>query len=129
MTDRVAEIRQEAEQAIASAHNTQQLEALRIQYLGRKAELPNLLRSVAQLPPEERAATGKAANQARQALERAIEDRAGHLATAELEQGLRPARVRVTLPAAPLPAVGRLHLTTQTRREIEDVFVGLGFNV
>ncbi|HEY2439183.1 MAG TPA: phenylalanine--tRNA ligase subunit alpha [Solirubrobacteraceae bacterium] len=129
MTERVAQIQQEAQAAIGAAATTDALEDVRVRYLGRKAELPNLLRNVAQLPPEERAATGKAANQARQALERAIEDRAGQLATAELEQRLEQDRLDVTLPADPLPAIGRLHLMTQTRREIEDVFVGLGFNV
>jgi phenylalanyl-tRNA synthetase alpha chain len=129
MTERIAQIQQEAEAAIGSAPTTEALEDVRVRYLGRKAELPNLLRNVAQLPPEERAATGKAANQARQALERAIEARGGQLAAGELEQRLAADRVDVTLPADPLPAIGRLHLMTQTRREIEDVFVGLGFNV
>jgi phenylalanyl-tRNA synthetase alpha chain len=129
MTERIDQIQQEAHAAITAAATTDALEDVRVRYLGRKAELPNLLRNVAQLPPEERAATGKAANQARQALERAIEDRAGQLATAELEQRLQRDRVDVTLPADPLPAIGRLHLMTQTRREIEDVFIGLGFNV
>src|ERR1700761_9371701 len=129
MTDRIAEIQGEPEAAIGAAATTEALEDGRVRYLGRKAELPNLLRNVAQLPAEERAATGKAANQARQSLERAIEDRAGQLATAELEQRLVADRVDVTLPADPLPAIGRLHLMTQTRREIEDVFIGLGFNV
>jgi phenylalanyl-tRNA synthetase alpha chain len=128
-TDRIAEIEREAAAAIAAATTSPALEDVRVRYLGRKAELPNLLRSVAELPPEQRAATGKAANQARQALEAAIEQRGGELATAELEQRLVADRIDVTLPAAPLPAIGRLHLMTQTRREIEDVFIGLGFNV
>jgi phenylalanyl-tRNA synthetase alpha chain len=129
MTERIAQIRQEAEQAIAVAGDTQALEEIRIRYLGRKAELPNLLRNVAQLAPQERAATGKAANEARQALERAIETRAQDLAVEELQTRLAQDRVDVTLPADPLPAIGRLHLMTKTRREIEDVFIGLGFNV
>ena len=129
MTDRIAEIQREAEAAIGAAATSEALEDVRVRYLGRKAELPNLLRNVAQLPPEERAATGKAANLARQTLERAIDERGGQLATAELEERLAADRVDVTLPADPLPAIGRLHLMTQTRREIEDVFVGLGFNV
>jgi phenylalanyl-tRNA synthetase alpha chain len=129
MTGRIAELQHEAEAAIAAAADTAALEDARIRYLGRKAELPNLLRTVASLPPEERAATGKAANQARQALEQAIEQRAQTLEAAELEQRLTEDRVDVTLPADPLPAIGRLHLMTQTRREIEDVFIGLGFNV
>jgi phenylalanyl-tRNA synthetase alpha chain len=129
MTERIAQIRQEAEAAISAAADSQALDEVRIRYLGRKAELPNLLRTVAQLPAEERAATGRAANEARQALETAIEQRRGELAAAELEQRLQQNRVDVTLPADPLPAIGRLHLITKTWREIEDVFIGLGFNV
>ena len=129
MSERIAQIEQEAQRAIATASSTQALEDVRIRYLGRKAELPNLLRGVAALEPQQRAATGKAANRARQALESALERKAGELAMAELEQRLRQDRIDVTLPADPLPAVGRLHLITQTRREIEDVFVGLGFDV
>ena len=128
-TDRIEQLRREASDAIAAAGTSAALEEVRIRYLGRKAELPNLLRGVAQLAPEQRAATGKAANQARQALEAAIEARGGTLAGAELHDRLAQDRIDVTLPADPLPAVGRLHLMTRTRREIEDVFIGLGFNV
>jgi phenylalanyl-tRNA synthetase alpha chain len=129
MTDRIAEIRTEAEQAITTAADTQTLEDVRIRYLGRKAELPNLLRNVAELPPSERAATGKAANEARKALERAIEQRTEQLAAKELDARLVRDRVDITLDGDPAPQIGRLHLITQTRREIEDVFLGLGFNV
>ena len=129
MTERIEQLKQEALAAIAAASDTAALEEVRIRYLGRKAELPNLLRNVAQLPAEERAATGKAANQARQALEAAIEGAQRDLAASELDQQLTQDRVDVTLPADPAPAIGRLHLITTTRREIEDVFVGLGFNV
>jgi phenylalanyl-tRNA synthetase alpha chain len=128
-TDRIEQLRQEASDEIVAAGSSAALEEVRIRYLGRKAELPNLLRGVAQLAPDQRAATGKAANQARQALEAAIEARGGELATAELHDRLAQDRIDVTLPADPLPAVGRLHLMTRTQREIEDVFIGLGFNV
>jgi phenylalanyl-tRNA synthetase alpha chain len=129
MIERVQEIQRDAEAKIGSAATTGALEDLRVHYLGRKAELPNLLRSVASLPPEQRGPAGQAANQARQALEALIEQRAAQLATHELDQRLQEDRVDITLPADPLPAIGRLHLLTVTRREIEDVFVGLGFNV
>src|SRR5471030_1695564 len=112
MIERIAEIEREAAAAIAAAANTQTLEDVRIRYLGRKAELPNLLRGVAGLQPEQRAATGKAANQARQGLDAAIERRGGELAAVELDQRLVQDRLDVTLPAAPLPAIGRLHMIT-----------------
>jgi phenylalanyl-tRNA synthetase alpha chain len=129
MTERIAQIRSEAERAIASAATTSELDEVRIRYLGRRAELPNLLRTVAQLPPDQRAATGKAANEARQALEALIEHRGQELAAAELHERLTQDRVDVTLPGDPAPRLGALHLVTQTWRELEDVFIGLGFNV
>src|SRR5436305_7811801 len=124
MVDRITQLKDEAQQAIAGAASAQALEEVRIRYLGRKAELPNLLRSVAELPSEQRAETGKAANEARQALEAQIERKAHELQASELEERLRKDRVDVTLPADPLPSVGHLHLITKTRREIEDVFIG-----
>src|SRR5579862_3593850 len=127
--ERISEIEREARAAIEAAATSATLEDVRVHYLGRKAELPNLLRNVAQLPPEERGKVGKAANLARQSLERSIQERGEQLAARELEERLGRDRVDVTLPGDPLPAIGRLHLITQTRREIEDVFIGLGFNV
>jgi phenylalanyl-tRNA synthetase alpha chain len=129
MIDQIERIEREAQAAIRAADSSDALEQARIRYLGRKAELPNLLRTVSRLAPDERAAVGKAANRARQALEAAVQRRSHALAAAELEQRLVADRVDVTLPADPLPEIGRLHLLTQTRREIEEVFIGLGFNV
>jgi phenylalanyl-tRNA synthetase alpha chain len=129
VTERIAQIFSEAEGAITASNTTAELEDIRIRYLGRKAELPNLLRGVAQLAPEERASTGKAANEARQALEELIEHRARELAAAELHERLTQDRLDVTLPGDPAAHLGALHLVTQTWRELEDVFIGLGFNV
>jgi phenylalanyl-tRNA synthetase alpha chain len=127
--DRIAALRTEAEQAVAGASSSEALEELRVRFLGRKAELPNLLRSVAELPPQERGAVGRAANEARQAVTALIGERTDALAERELEERLVRDRVDVTLPGAPPQPVGRLHLLTATRREIEDTFLGLGFRV
>jgi phenylalanyl-tRNA synthetase alpha chain len=129
MIERIAELRNEAEAAIAAAQSGDALEQARVRYLGRKAELPLMLRGVAQLPPEQRGPVGKAANVARTALEALIEQRAAAFAGAELDARLAADRIDVTLPGAPLPAAGSLHLLNTTRREIEDVFVGLGYTV
>ena len=129
MIERIDELRAEAEGAIATADSTNALEELRVRYLGRKAELPNLLRGVAQLPADQRGTVGRAANQARQALEQLIERRTGELDAAELDTRLAQDRIDVTLPGEPPQPVGRLHLLTATWRELEDVFVGLGFTV
>ncbi len=129
MIERIRELREQGEAAIAGAAGTAALEEARIAHLGRKAELPNLLRGVAQLPPEERGAVGRAANEARRALEAALESRRAELERAELDERLARDVVDVTLPGSPAVPVGRLHLITAMRREIEDVFLGLGFRV
>jgi phenylalanyl-tRNA synthetase alpha chain len=129
MIERIQELRAQGEAAIAAATGTAALEDVRIAHLGRKAELPNLLRGVARLPPEERGAVGRAANEARRALEAAVEARRAELERAELDARLAGDVVDVTLPGAPAVPVGRLHLITAMRREIEDVFLGLGFRV
>ena len=129
MMDRIAQLRREAEAAVGAAGSTAELEELRVRFLGRRAELPQLLRGVRELPPQERGPVGQAANQARQALEEMIERRGAELDAAELDARLVHDRVDVTLPGDPIEAVGRRHLITETRREIEDVFIGLGFDV
>jgi phenylalanyl-tRNA synthetase alpha chain len=129
MIDRIQQLQGEAEDAIAAAGSSAELEDLRVRYLGRKAELPQLLRGVAALAPEERGAVGKAANQARQALEQLIETRTEQVSVGELEQRLRADHIDVTLPGAPAQPIGRLHVLSATRRELEDIFLGLGFTV
>jgi phenylalanyl-tRNA synthetase alpha chain len=129
MIDRIQQIEADAGQAVDRAATSDELERIRIEYLGRKAALPQLLRGVAQLPPEERGVVGKAANEARQAIERMLSQRRGQLETAELEARLAEDVVDVTLPGSPAQPVGRLHVLNQTRRELEDVFIGLGFTI
>ena len=129
MIERIDQVRARAQQEIEAAPSSEALEELRIRYLGRKADLPQMLRSVAELAPEQRAAVGKAANEARRALERLIDARATLLEGGELEQRLRADAVDVTLPGTPPQPVGRLHVLTATMRELEDIFLGLGFTV
>jgi phenylalanyl-tRNA synthetase alpha chain len=129
MTERIAQLRAEAEAAIRAAGSSDELEQLRVGFLGRRAELPNLLRGVRDLPPDERGPVGRAANEARQALEKLIARRAAELEAGELDARLAGDRIDVTLPGDPVLPVGRLHLLTATRRELEDVFLGLGFSI
>jgi phenylalanyl-tRNA synthetase alpha chain len=129
MIERIEQLQAQAEEEISATNTSEALEGLRVRYLGRKAELPQMLRGVADLEPAQRGVVGKAANQARQALEALIEERATQLGMAELERGLQDDRVDVTLPGAPPQPIGHLHVLTATRRELEDIFLGLGFTV
>ncbi len=129
MIERIEQLREEAERAIADAGSSEELAELRVRHLGRKAELPQMLRGVADLEPQQRGMVGRAANDARQALEALIESRARALAGEELERGLRRDALDITMPGAPPQPIGGLHVLTATRRELEDIFLGLGFTV
>jgi phenylalanyl-tRNA synthetase alpha chain len=129
MIERIEQLQAQAEAEIAAAGTSHSLEELRVRYLGRKAELPQMLRGVADLEPARRGEVGKTANQARQQLESLIEQRTSELQAQELERRLQEDRVDVTLPGAPPQPIGGLHVLSATRRELEDIFLGLGFTV
>jgi phenylalanyl-tRNA synthetase alpha chain len=112
----------EARAAIAAAATSEELDAARVRFLGRNAELPQALRQVRDRE------TGMRLNALRSALEEAFGERRAELERAELDRRLTEDVVDVTLPGD-APARGHLHLITQIRREIEDVFLGLGYQV
>jgi phenylalanyl-tRNA synthetase alpha chain len=115
-------LEQEAAAELASASTADQVEELRIRYLGRKAELPQALRAVRDRE------TGMTLNALRTRLETAITERKDALEGAELDRRLREDVLDVTLPGD-APRRGHLHLITQIRREVEDIFLGLGYQV
>jgi phenylalanyl-tRNA synthetase alpha chain len=129
MLEQIENIRVEATEAIADASTSAALEELRVKYLGRKADLTGILRGIAQLAPEERGPVGGAANKARKELEALIARSGERLDAAELDAKLVADRVDVTMPGAPPRQVGHQHLITRTTRLIEDIMVGLGYEV
>ena len=108
--------------AIAAAHTSAELDDVRVRYLGRKSELKQALREVRDRE------SGMTLNAAREAIEAAVAAREAELTAAELNQALTQEQIDVTLPGARVPR-GHLHLLTQIRREVEDVFLGLGYRV
>jgi phenylalanyl-tRNA synthetase alpha chain len=112
----------EAKSAIAASSTLDELNRARVLYLGRKSELKQALRDVRD------AETGRVLNTLREQLERAIAARARDLERAELDRRLTEEIVDVTLPGEAIPR-GHYHLITQIRREVEDVFLGLGYQV
>src|SRR5215204_3242091 len=129
MVERIEEINTEAEEAIAAAASTDELEQLRVRFLGRKAELPNILRGVSDLSADERAAVGKAGNEAKVRIEHMLGRKREELDASELGGRLAEDAIDVTLPGSPAVTVGSRNLLVRTLREIEDVFIGLGYRV
>jgi phenylalanyl-tRNA synthetase alpha chain len=118
----VEALEQAALAAAAAASSTDEIESVRVEYLGRKSELKLALRGVRDRE------TGMALNAVRERIETAVGEREAALARAELDRRLSDERVDVTLPVGGYER-GHLHLITQIRREVEDVFLGLGYRV
>jgi phenylalanyl-tRNA synthetase alpha chain len=118
----VEALEQAALAAVGAAQTTDEIEAVRVGYLGRKSALKLALREVRDRE------SGMTLNAARERIESAVDTRESELARAELDHRLAEERVDVTLPVRAEPP-GRLHLITQIRREVEDVFLGLGYRV
>ncbi len=117
-----------ARSTIETADSAAALEDARVAVLGRKAPLTLRLREIGGLPPAEKGPAGQRLNRERKALEALLAEREATVARAELERRLADERVDLTLPGHPLPR-GGLHPLTQVRREIEDVFIALGYRV
>ena len=118
----VEALEQAALAAVAAAASSDEIELVRVEYLGRKSALPLALREVRD------AETGRTLNEAKRRIETAVAERAEALEREELDRRLAEERVDVTLPVGGY-ARGRLHLITQIRREVEDIFLGLGYRV
>src|SRR5262249_31630388 len=95
----------------------------------RRAELTQILRGIADLPADQRGPVGKSGNEARRELESLLESRSAELDASELGARLSEDAIDVTLPGAPPVPAGAQHLLVRTMREIEDIFVGLGYRV
>lgn len=108
--------------AVAAASSPDAVEEARVEYLGRKSALKQALREVRDRE------TGMTLNAVRERLEQAFDEREHELRSTELDRTLREDSIDVTLPGDVFPR-GHLHLITQIRREVEDIFLGLGYSV
>jgi len=118
----VQALEREAQSAFAGASTLAELDEARVRYLGRKSDLKQALREVRDRE------SGMSLNAVRESLEAAVGARQEELERAELDRSLADEVVDVTLPGE-AQRRGHLHLITQIRREIEDVFLGLGYEV
>lgn len=126
---RIEGLRSEALAALTSASDEAALERWRITFFGRQdGRLSALLRSIKDVPPDQRAAFGGAANAVKVELETALEHRQDELKAAALKALTTESALDVTLPGRPQP-LGRLHPVTQTMRDCLAAFREMGFRV
>ncbi|ODC03598.1 phenylalanine--tRNA ligase subunit alpha [Terasakiispira papahanaumokuakeensis] len=114
--------------AIQQAKDASALDQIRVQYLGKKGELTQLLKGLGKLSPEERPQAGEAINQAKGKVQDALNTRKAALAEAALNAQLANERLDVTLPGRQQP-IGGLHPVTRTIERIEEFFASIGFSV
>ena len=124
----ISELRHRAAASIAAATTPDQLEAVRVEVLGRKGVLSSLSKEFGKLSPEDRAAIGKLLNETKQQLESALEEKQQRFAAEATNARLQSEWLDLTLPA-PEPRKGSLHPVTIIQSEIEDLFVSMGFTV
>ena len=125
MRELLEKIRADAKAQLSD--NDADIEALRVRYLGKKGELTAVLRGMGKLSAEERPLIGQLANEVRADIEAAIEERRQEMQERLLELKLKKEKIDVTLPAE--GELGHIHPLTMTQRELEDIFIGLGFSI
>ena len=119
----------EALAAISKTHTEAELEAINLEYLGRKSgQIGRLLSGIGSLSPPERAALGQAANDAKRAIEAALATRRAEIEGAWLADIAETESLDITFPGPPLGR-GSIHILTQVRRQIETVLESLGYQV
>lgn len=128
MREKLENMRQEALDSISRVEELEQLEKVRVEYLGKKGKLTQILRGMGELPPEERPIIGKLSNQIKDAISSRLQEKKDELEELERQKRLREETVDVTLPGHQFIR-GGLHPLTKTLREIKEIFVGMGFEV
>jgi phenylalanyl-tRNA synthetase alpha chain len=126
--DQIGGIQSDALARIGAARSMEELDAVRVDALGRKGALAQISKDMGKLAPEERAQAGKLLNAAKKAMEDAFERRKRAFEETALAAQLDSEWVDLTLPAA-VPGVGKIHPITQIQMELEDLFTSLGFTV
>lgn len=128
LVDELSQLKDETLAAIAAAGDTSALEQVRVGVLGKKGTLTGYLRSMGQVPKEERSAVGKAVNEVRVAVEQALEAGKASLEQAELSARMSAEAVDVTLPGR-AQQIGSRHLITSIIEEVSEIFLGMGYSV
>ena len=117
-----------AENSIEQTTTLEDLEQLRVNYLGKKGELSQILREMGKLSPEERPRLGAIANEVKELVQSLLESQRESLQNAQIKAKLAAETLDVTLPALSRP-LGRIHPLNSTVDRMIDIFVGLGYSI
>ncbi len=125
---KLEELAQNSKSKIADSQSLQEVEELRVQLLGKKGQLTDLLKMMRDLSKEERPVIGKLANEIRDELTAQIAEKKEVLEEEALNQRLQEETIDVTLPGRQAKK-GQTHVIHQVMEEMEDLFLGMGYNI
>ena len=128
MKDKLKKIREEAVRQIEESKELNSLNDVRVAILGKKGELTAVLKGMKDVKPEDRPMVGQLVNETREAIEQKLEETKEKLERAEMEKRLEKEVIDVTLPAK-INKVGHRHPNTTVLEEVENIFVGMGYEV
>ena len=128
MKEQLAQIKQQAVEALQQAQTPAQLEDLRVRFLGKKGELTAVLKQMGKLSPEERPVMGQLANAVRAEIEEMLEKQKAAAQAAALEAKLASEALDVTIPGKSV-VLGHAHPMNQVLQQIKDLFVGMGYQI
>ncbi|MEF3401426.1 phenylalanine--tRNA ligase subunit alpha, partial [Listeria monocytogenes] len=128
MLEQLQTLKNEAETQINEASDLKTLNDLRVKYLGKKGPMTEIMKQMGKLSAEERPKMGSLANEVRTALTEAISSKQQILETAAINEKLKSETIDVTLPGT-APSIGTKHLLTQVIEEMEDMFIGMGYEI
>lgn len=128
MKEKLAKIMDEAMSQIEQTSQLDKLNDVRVAFLGKKGELTSVLKSMKDVAPEDRPKVGQMVNDARAQIERKLEEKKKAFEEKVLEEKIKTETIDVTLPGKKR-MMGHRHPNTITLKEVEDIFVGMGYEV
>ena len=128
MKQQLESIKAAALSAIEAAQNAQDIDAVRVKYLGKKGELTAILKQMGGLPAEERPKMGQLVNQAKAELEAVLEEKNNDMKAKATEEKLRAETIDITMPAK-TAKTGKLHPLNTVLNDMIDIFQSMGFDV
>ena len=128
MKDQILKIKENAEKDVSNAKSLQELNDVRVKYLGKKGELTAVLRGMGSVAPEERPIIGGFVNEARDIIENKIELKEKELKEKALNEKLQKEKIDITMPSKKTE-IGSIHPITGVIDNVKEIFLGLGYEI
>ncbi len=128
MKEKLQQLKADAVERLNSAVGEEELNSIRIEYLGKKGAITDLLKGLGSLSAEERPAMGALVNEVRESVSALLEEKLCAIKEQKARERIEAERIDVSLPGA-VPSIGKLHPMTKVLRELKEIFLGMGFEV